>query len=107
MAKNVRKMRLVAPLRPASYHGHGQRGVPAQELVRSHLAREYPSLFELYKHLHSHPELSFQETQSAARVADETAFFLMGELIEFDKSETIFTNPRDKRTEDYVTGRFG
>jgi hippurate hydrolase len=42
-----------------------------QELMRSHLAQEYPSLFELYKHLHSHPELSFQEVQSAARVADE------------------------------------
>ena len=39
--------------------------------MRSHLAQEYPSLFELYKHLHSHPELSFQEVQSAARVADE------------------------------------
>jgi phosphate transport system ATP-binding protein len=45
--------------------------------------------------------------QQAARVSGFTGFFLMGELIEFDKSETIFTNPRDKRTEDYVTGRFG
>jgi len=42
-----------------------------QELVQSQVAREYPGLFELYKHLHSHPELSFQEVQSAARVADE------------------------------------
>jgi len=49
----------------------GQSAAPTQELVRSHLAQEYPSLFELYKHLHSHPELSFQEVQSAARVADE------------------------------------
>ena len=39
--------------------------------MRSQVAQEYPSLFELYKHLHSHPELSFQEAQSAARVADE------------------------------------
>jgi hippurate hydrolase len=49
----------------------GQSPASTQELMRSHLAQEYPSLFELYKHLHSHPELSFQEVQSAARVADE------------------------------------
>lgn len=42
-----------------------------RELVQAHVQQEYPSLFELYKHLHSHPELSFQETQSAARVAEE------------------------------------
>src|SRR5436853_58532 len=45
--------------------------------------------------------------QQAARVADSTGFFLMGKLIEFDKTEKMFTNPSDKRTEDYVTGRFG
>jgi phosphate transport system ATP-binding protein len=45
--------------------------------------------------------------QQAARVADNTGFFLMGKLIEYDKTEKIFTNPSDKRTEDYVTGRFG
>lgn len=45
--------------------------------------------------------------QQAARVSDYTGFFLMGELIEFDKSPVIFTRPKDKRTEDYVTGRFG
>jgi phosphate transport system ATP-binding protein len=45
--------------------------------------------------------------QQAARVAEFTGFFLMGRLIEFDKTETIFTNPTDKRTEDYITGRFG
>lgn len=45
--------------------------------------------------------------QQAARVADYTGFFLMGKLIEFDKTTKIFTNPSDKRTEDYVTGRFG
>ena len=49
----------------------GQSPASTQELVQSHLAQEYPSLLELYKHLHSHPELSFQEVQSAARVADE------------------------------------
>lgn len=45
--------------------------------------------------------------QQAARVADMTAFFLMGHLVEFDKTEKMFTTPSDKRTEDYITGRFG
>jgi phosphate transport system ATP-binding protein len=45
--------------------------------------------------------------QQAARVADHTGFFLMGKLIEYDKTEKIFTTPSDKRTEDYITGRFG
>jgi len=45
--------------------------------------------------------------QQASRVAEYTGFFLMGNLVEFDKTEKIFTNPSDKRTEDYITGRFG
>jgi phosphate transport system ATP-binding protein len=45
--------------------------------------------------------------QQAARVADNTCFFLLGKLIEKDKTEKIFTTPSDKRTEDYITGRFG
>jgi phosphate transport system ATP-binding protein len=45
--------------------------------------------------------------QQAARVSDSTGFFLMGELVEFSDTKTIFTTPRDRRTEDYVTGRFG
>src|SRR5947209_18516983 len=45
--------------------------------------------------------------QQAARVADRTAFMLDGELVEFDSTETIFTNPSDSRTEDYVAGKFG
>lgn len=45
--------------------------------------------------------------QQAARVADHAAFFLMGELIEYRPGTEIFTTPRDKRTEDYITGRFG
>ncbi len=45
--------------------------------------------------------------QQAARVAEFTGFFLMGRLVEFGKTETIFTKPHDKRTEDYITGRFG
>lgn len=45
--------------------------------------------------------------QQASRVSDQTGFFLLGEMIEFGNSEEIFTRPKDKRTEDYVTGRFG
>jgi len=45
--------------------------------------------------------------QQAARVSEYTAFFYMGDLIEFDATERIFTNPKETRTEDYVTGRFG
>jgi len=45
--------------------------------------------------------------QQAARVSDRCGFFLMGELVEYGDTQTIFTNPRDKRTEDYITGRFG
>ena len=45
--------------------------------------------------------------QQAARVADKTAFFLLGELVEFDDTEQMFSKPHDKRTEDYITGRFG
>ncbi|MHB8962363.1 MAG: phosphate ABC transporter ATP-binding protein PstB [Saccharofermentanales bacterium] len=45
--------------------------------------------------------------QQASRVSDKTAFFLVGELVEFDKTEKVFKRPSDQRTEDYITGRFG
>jgi phosphate transport system ATP-binding protein len=45
--------------------------------------------------------------QQAARVSEATGFFLMGEMVEFGITRELFTNPRDKRTEDYITGRFG
>ena len=45
--------------------------------------------------------------QQAARISDKTAFFLLGELVEFDDTERLFSMPSDKRTEDYITGRFG
>jgi len=45
--------------------------------------------------------------QQAARVSDQTAFFYLGKLIEFDETKTIFTNPSNKKTEEYITGRFG
>lgn len=45
--------------------------------------------------------------QQAARISDSCAFFLLGELVEFGDTDKIFSMPRDKRTEDYITGRFG
>lgn len=45
--------------------------------------------------------------QQAVRISDKTAFFLLGELVEYGNTEEIFSNPKDKRTEDYITGRFG
>lgn len=45
--------------------------------------------------------------QQAARISDKTAFFLSGDLVEFDDTKTVFTNPKDEKTEDYITGRFG
>lgn len=45
--------------------------------------------------------------QQAVRISDNTAFFLLGELVEFDATERLFSQPKDKRTEDYITGRFG
>ncbi len=45
--------------------------------------------------------------QQAVRISDNTAFFLLGEVIEYSQTEKMFSNPKDKRTEDYITGRFG
>ncbi|MCD7829229.1 MAG: phosphate ABC transporter ATP-binding protein, partial [Clostridiales bacterium] len=45
--------------------------------------------------------------QQAVRISDNTAFFLLGELVEFGKTDQIFSMPKDQRTEDYITGRFG
>ena len=45
--------------------------------------------------------------QQAVRISDNTAFFLLGELVEFGKTDELFSQPKDKRTEDYITGRFG
>ena len=45
--------------------------------------------------------------QQAARISDNTAFFLLGELVEMGRTEKLFAYPQDKRTEDYITGRFG
>ena len=45
--------------------------------------------------------------QQAGRISDYTGFFLLGEMIEFDRTDVIFTSPKNKKTEDYITGRFG
>ena len=45
--------------------------------------------------------------QQATRISDRTAFFLLGEMVEYAKTDILFSEPRDKRTEDYITGRFG
>ncbi len=45
--------------------------------------------------------------QQAVRISDATAFFLLGDLIEFNETDKLFSYPQDKRTEDYITGRFG
>jgi phosphate transport system ATP-binding protein len=45
--------------------------------------------------------------QQASRISDKTAFFYMGELVEFNPTSKVFTNPDNQRTEDYITGRFG
>lgn len=45
--------------------------------------------------------------QQATRISDKTAFFLLGEVVEFDDTDKLFSMPHDKRTEDYITGRFG
>ena len=45
--------------------------------------------------------------QQALRISDNTAFFLLGEMVEYDETNSIFSSPKDKRTEEYITGRFG
>ena len=47
------------------------------------------------------------QAENRLEISDNTAFFLLGELVEFGKTEQLFSTPSDKRTEDYITGRFG
>lgn len=58
------------------------------------------------KYQDEHPEVRIS-VQQAARTADYAAFFLQGELIEYDEGKTLFTTPKQKKTEDYIMGRFG
>jgi phosphate transport system ATP-binding protein len=78
---------------------------PASALDPISTAKIEESLYELKK-LYTIVIVT-HNMQQAARVSDRTAFFLMGELIEYDLTESIFQKPRLKQTEDYVTGRFG
>lgn len=64
------------------------------------------ALIDVLKHQYT-ISIVTHSMQQAARISDKTAFFLMGELIEYGATERIFSNPGDKRTEDYITGRFG
>jgi phosphate transport system ATP-binding protein len=68
-------------------------------------AKVEEAMFELKEHYTQ--ILVTNNVKQAARVGDRVAFFLMGELVEIDQADHVFTAPRDKRTEDYVTGRFG
>ncbi len=66
-------------------------------------------LEELLNHLRRYYTIVIvtHNIQQAARVSDYCAFLMLGEMVEFDRTERIFTNPRDKRTEDFLTGKFG
>ena len=70
-------------------------GRPSFQLQLAELKRDYTIVIVTHN------------MQQAARVADKTAFMLSGELVEFAETNTIFTNPSDSRTEEYVTGKFG
>jgi phosphate transport system ATP-binding protein len=78
---------------------------PASALDPISTAKIEDLIFELKEHYTV--VIVTHNMQQAARVAEHTAFFLMGELVEYDRTEKIFTTPADKRTEDYITGRFG
>jgi phosphate transport system ATP-binding protein len=72
---------------------------PISTLKIEELVKELSSTYTIVMVTHN--------MQQAARVSDKTAFFLMGEMVEYNDSDAIFSNPKDKRTEDYVSGRFG
>lgn len=72
---------------------------PISTLKIEDLAEELKSKYTIIMVTHN--------MQQAARIADKTAFFLLGELVEFDDTDKMFSMPKDKRTEDYITGRFG
>ena len=72
---------------------------PVSTLVVEQLACELKEVCTLVVVTHN--------MQQAVRISDKTAFFLLGEVIEFNDTETLFSNPKEKKTEDYITGRFG
>ncbi len=78
---------------------------PASALDPISTAKIEDLLYELKQHYTI--VIVTHNMQQAARLSDYTAFFLNGCLVEFDQTDALFTNPRDQRTEDYITGRFG
>ena len=64
-------------------------------------------LFALYRKNKYTIVMVTHNMQQATRVSDKTAFFLLGEVVEYSDTEKLFSMPQDKRTEDYITGRFG
>ena len=75
---------------------YAQPGQPAREME---LAMELKGDYTIVIVTHN--------MQQATRISDKTAFFLLGEVVEFNDTDTLFSMPKDKRTEDYITGRFG
>ena len=74
---------------------------PTNAAIIMELTRKFAKEYNLTVMMVTH------NMQQAVRVSDNTAFFLLGEVIEYNNTETLFSIPSDKRTEDYITGRFG
>ena len=89
-------------------HGPGV-GLSGGQQQRLCIARATARIEELLLELKANLTIVIvtHNMQQAARVSDRTAFMLLGELVEFGETQQLFTRPRDKRTEDYITGRFG
>ena len=84
-----------------------------QEIKATALALEFPP-HKVKKLLITHGDIHYAETdqiiemqRQALRISDQTAFFLLGDLVEYGSTEALFSQPVDKRTENYITGRFG
>ena len=88
---------------------HLQKRSLADSLVANPIGRATSKIEDLIFQLKSQYTIVIvtHNMQQAARVAEKTGFFLNGRMVEFDSTHKIFTNPSDKRTEDYITGRFG
>ena len=99
------EIRLLMDAHPGRFAGFASVD-PRNEDAPEELARAFTELkLDGLKLNLSHLQMYYM--QQAARVSDNTAFFLLGDLVEFGRTETLFSTPTDKRTEDYITGRFG
>ena len=72
-----------------------------------HESRGFSSVFNGFQVFQQALVIVTHNMQQATRISDKTAFFLLGEVVEMDETEKLFSYPGDKRTEDYITGRFG